>query len=134
KLGEPVIIYHHPHHKLLDIFDKLFDYINSKDFGNMNMLEFSKWWEKRYKIEPEFQYVDNRLSLKYESENVFVRISTEDGFIISHKREIKLDKINLKPHPKPIIKSDLNRIRKFHWRDLLHDHESKKSRKYYLKN
>lgn len=133
KFGEPVIIYHHPHHKHFDIFDKIFQFVNSKNFGNMNMNEFNKWWEERYKLEPEFQYVDHKLSIKFESENVFIRISTSDGFAVSQKGEINIDKIILKPHPKIMI-HNLKRIRKFHWRDLLYDLESKKSKKYFLKD
>ena len=129
KLREAVIIYHHPHHKHFDIFDKIFQFVNSQNFGNMNMDEFSNWWEERYKLEPEFQYVDNKLLVKYNSENVFIRISTNDGYAISQKSGIQIDKITLNPHFKSIMKHDLKRIRKFHWRDLLYDHESRRSKK-----
>ncbi|MEA2096481.1 MAG: hypothetical protein U9P73_07305, partial [Candidatus Cloacimonadota bacterium] len=37
---EPIIIYHHPHHKHFDIFNKIFQYVNSPKFENMNMGEF----------------------------------------------------------------------------------------------
>lgn len=134
RLCEPAIIYHHPHHKYLQVFDKIFQFINSKDFQNMNMLEFSNWWKERYILEPQFQYVDHKLSVKFESENVFIRISTNDGFAISQKKYIQMDKISLRPHPESIIKNDLKRIRKFHWRDLLYDHESKKNKKHFLQN
>ena len=129
KVGEPVIIYHHPHHKNFNIFDTIFKFVNSQNFGNMSMGEFSNWWEERNKLEPEFQYVDNKLSVKLDSKNVFINISTNDGFTISQQRDIQIDKITLKPHFKAIMKQDIKRIRKFHWRDLLYDHESKRSKK-----
>lgn len=134
KFGEPVIIYHHPHHKHFDIFDKIFQFVNSKNFGNMSMNEFNKWWEERYKLEPEFQYVDNRLSVKFDSENVCIKISITDGFTISQEKNIQIDKIMLKPHFKTIIKHDVKRIRKFHLRDLLYNHESRRSREYFSKD
>ncbi len=129
KIGEPVIIYHHPHHKNFNIFDKIFKFVNSQNFGNMNMGEFCNWWEERYKLEPEFQYVDNKLSIKLDSENVFIKISTNDGFTISQEKNIQIKKITLKPHFKTMMKQDIKRIRKFSWRDLLYDHESKRSKK-----
>ncbi len=129
EIGEPIIIYHHPHHKHLTVLDKIFQFVNSNNFGNMSMKEFYKWWEKRYKLEPEFQYVNNKISVKYESEKIFIRISTDNGFTISQEKDIQVDKISLKPHYKQIMKQDLKRVREFHWRDLLYDHESRKSRK-----
>ncbi len=129
KFGEPVIIYHHPHHKHFDIFDKIFQFVNSENFENMSMKEFSKWWVERYELNAEFQYINNKLSVKNESENVFVRISTKDGYTISQEKDIQIDRINLKPYLKPFMKRDLNRIRKFHWRDLLYNYESRKSKK-----
>lgn len=134
KIKEPVIIYHHPHHKHFNIFDKIFQFLNSQNFGNISMGEFSNWWEERYKLEPEFKYVENKLAVKFDSENVFIKISTNDGFIISQKGDVQIDEITLKPHIKQIIKHDLKRIRKFHWRDLLYDHESRRSKKSFLKN
>ena len=129
KIKEPVIIYHHPHHKHFNIFNKIFQFVESNNFVNMNMGEFSNWCEERYKLKPEFQYADNRLSVKFDSENVFIKISTIDGFTISQEKDIQIDKITLKPHFKSIIKNDIKRIRKFQWRDLLYDHESRRSKK-----
>jgi peptidoglycan/xylan/chitin deacetylase (PgdA/CDA1 family) len=129
KIGEPVIIYHHPRHKHFDIFDKIFQFVKSQNFGNMNMGEFSNWWEERYKLKPEFQYFDDKLSIKYDSKNVFIKISTKKGYIISLKGDIQMDKIKFNQHPELVHKNDLKRIRKFHWRDILYDHESRRSKK-----
>ena len=96
------------------------------------MKEFSNWWKERYKLEPEFQYVDDKLSIKYNSENVFIKISTDIGFTISQEKDIQIDKITLKPSFKPIMKHDLKRIRKFYWRDLLYNHESRRSKKAFI--
>ena len=128
EIGEPVIIYHHPHHTHFDIINTIFQYVNSNNFVNMNMREFNKWWEERYNLEPEFQYTNNKLSSKFDSEHVFIKISTNDGFTISQKGDIQIDEITQKPHLKPFTKHDLKRIRKFHWRDFLYDHESRKSK------
>jgi hypothetical protein len=133
ELKEPVIIYHHPHHKHFDIFDKIFQFVNSKDFGNMSMKEFSKWWERRAKLYPEFHYLNNKLLVEYDSEDVFIRISTKDGYTISKRGDIKINKISLKPHQEPIMKNNLKRIRKFHWRDVLYDVETVKGKKVFKK-
>jgi hypothetical protein len=93
------------------------------------MREFSKWWEERYKLKPEFQYFDDKLSIKYDSKNVFIKISTKKGYIISLKGDIQMDKIKFNQHPELVHKNDLKRIRKFHWRDILYDHESRRSKK-----
>ncbi|MCF7859278.1 MAG: hypothetical protein K9N07_08140 [Candidatus Cloacimonetes bacterium] len=133
-LGEPVIIYHHPHHRHYEVFNKIFQFINSKGFGNMNLQEFSNWWIERNRLEPEFNYTDNKIYTKYDSQNVFVKISTKDGYAIIKKGEIQIDEINFKQQAKVELKSDLRRIRKFHWRDILYDNESRKSRRYFLKD
>ncbi|MEA2096967.1 MAG: hypothetical protein U9P73_09785, partial [Candidatus Cloacimonadota bacterium] len=122
----------HPHHKHFVIFNKIFQYVNSPKFENMNMGEFSNWWSERNKLEPEFQYINKKIIAKYNSNIVFVRISTKNGFIISQKGDVQVDEITLKPHIKQIIKHDLKRIRKFHWRDLLYDYETKKNKKHFL--
>ncbi|MDP8267321.1 MAG: hypothetical protein P9L97_01215 [Candidatus Tenebribacter davisii] len=127
--GEPIIIYHHPHHKYLNIFDKIFQHVNSKNFCNMSMKEFSEWWRERSKLNPEFNYKDNKININYDSQNVFVKISTKDGYTISKKREIKIDEISFKQHSKVKVKKDLRRTRKFHWRDMLYNYESGRSKK-----
>ena len=95
----------------------------------MSMKDFSEWWKKRYVLETEFKYINNRILVKYDSEDVVIRISTKDGYTISKGGEIKINKISLKPHPEPIMKNDLKRIRKFHWRDILYNYETAKGKK-----
>ena len=129
--GEPVIIYHHPHHQHFEIFEEIFRFVNSNDFTTMNMNEFSIWWSERDKLEPEFIYSDNELVAKYNSEKVFIRISTKNGFAITENGTTRIDEITLKPHPKPTNKHDFKRTRKFHWRDLLYNHESRRSKNYF---
>jgi len=95
------------------------------------MNEFSIWWSERDKLEPEFIYSDNELVAKYNSEKVFIRISTKNGFAITENGTTRIDEITLKPHPKPTNKHDFKRTRKFHWRDLLYNHESRRSKNYF---
>ena len=127
--SDPVIIYHHPHHKHFDIFDKIFQYVNHENFENMNMKDFSKWWQQRYLLQPVFKYSDKRISAEYNSDNIFIKISTKEGYIITKKGDINIYKINLKFHSNPTIQKDLQKIRKFHWRDILYDIETKKAKK-----
>ncbi len=127
--GEPAIIYHHPHHKHLVVFDKVFQYINSNNYGNMNMLKFCEWWKRKYELNPEFEYEKNKVSAKYSSDNVFIRVSTKKGYVILQKGEHQIKESNLKPHAKIKLEKDIKRIHKFHWRDILYNYESKRSRK-----
>ncbi len=113
---------------LTTYIDKIFQFVNSNNFVNMNMKEFNKWCEERYNLEPEFQYTNSKLSSKFDSEHVFIKTSTNDGFMISQQKDMQIDKVTLRSHLKPFKKHDLKRIRKFHWRDLLYDHESRKSK------
>ena len=128
-MGEPVIIYHHPHHKYLTIFDKIFQYVNSNNFKVMNMGEYCDWWRIRYEMNPEFQYENEVVTAKYHLDNVFIRISTTKGHTISQKGEHQISESNLKPHAKIKLKKDIKRIRKFQWRDILYNYESKRSKK-----
>ena len=85
--------------------------------------------KKRYFLKPEFKSINNRVSVKYEAKDIFVRISTKDGYVITRNGEIDMKKISLKPHFKPTLKKDLQRIRKFHWRDILYNYETAKAKK-----
>ena len=126
---EPVLIYHHPHHKHLAVFEKVIQYINSNNYGNMNMLEFCDWWRNKYELNPVFEYENNIISAKYSSDEVFIRVSTRKCYAILQKGEYQISESGLELHPKIKFKNDVKRIRKFHWRDILYNYESKRSKK-----
>lgn len=128
-IGEPVIIYHHPHHKNFGIFDKIFKFINSHGFENMSMIDYRNWWENRLKLEPVFRIKNNKLSAKINSDSVYVKVTTRKGFAILGEGDNQIEKIKLTPHPKYRSRKDLKKTRKFHWRDLLYNYESKRSKK-----
>jgi len=125
---EPVIIYHHPHHKHFDIFDKIFQYVNSNNFINVSMNDFSEWWEERCILKPEFNFKDNKINVNFDSQKVFVKISTKDGYTISKNGEIDINNIKLEQHTGIKKKKNLRKTRKFHWRDLLYNYESGRSK------
>lgn len=131
---EPVIIYHHPHHRYSEIIDKIFQYINLHDYENMTMLEYYKWWKERYKLEPEFQIDENKLKVNYNKNTILTKISRKNGYSITESGEMDLNKIPIKPYVKKKHTDDKKRIRKFHWRDVLYNYESKRSKKHYLNN
>ena len=77
------------------------------------MKDFSKWWKQRYLLQPVFKYSDKGISAEYNSENIFIKISTKEGYIITKKDDIDIDNIDLKFHSASTIQKDLQRTRFF---------------------
>ncbi|NQV18630.1 MAG: polysaccharide deacetylase family protein [Armatimonadetes bacterium] len=129
--NEPIIFYHHPHQKRFEIFDEIFKEINRHKIWKPNFSEFSNWWKKRNKIQPDFTLKDNKLisNIKNLDEKIYLKISTKDGFTITKiKEEIELKKLNWEQKERMKLPKDIWRIRKKHWRDLLYDLESKRGK------
>ena len=131
KSCEPILIYHHPHHKQFDIFDKVFKYVSKLNVPKMNYKQFAEWWKERDQINPSFTYKENKISSNTTS-NLLLKITTKGKTaIVEHKPEIDLAKCTLKEKHKIVPPKDEDRIRKVVWRDFLYDYESKKGRKRY---
>ena len=93
--------------------------------------EFSNWWKKRNKIQPDFTLKDDKLisNLKNYDEKIYLKISKKDGFSIQKcKNEIELKKLNWEQKERMKLPKDIWRIRKKHWRDFLYDYESKRGK------
>lgn len=127
-LNEPIVLYHHPSHKKFDIFDSIFKFINEHHIKKINFTEFYYWWKKRYEVK--FNAILENGKIIIESNNFstdfWLRISSvKFGNSITQIRpEINLR--NLEWHKKGEIISlpkDINRIRRFSWRDFLYDLE-----------
>jgi len=129
--NEPVIFYHHPHQKRFEIFDEIFKEINKHKIWKPDFSEFSNWWKKRNKIQPDFTLKDGKLisNLIKIDEKIYLKISSKDGFSIQeYKKEIELKKLNWEQKERMKLPEDIYRIRKKHWRDLLYDYESKRGK------
>jgi len=129
KLCEPIIFYHHPSHKKFDIFDRIFKFINEHSIKKFDFAGLSSWWEKRNEVKFNAILENEKIVIKSNnfSSDFWLRISSAKygNSITQIKPEINLR--NLEWHKKDEIISlpkDINRIRRFSWRDFLYDLES----------
>ncbi|MCK4654832.1 MAG: hypothetical protein KAU01_10350 [Candidatus Cloacimonetes bacterium] len=129
--NEPIIFYHHPHQKRFEIFDEIFNEINKHKIWKPDFSEFSNWWKKRSKIQPDFTLKDNKLisnSNNYD-EMIYLKISQKESFSITKiKEKIELKELDWEKKERMKFSKDIWRIRKKHWRDLLYDYESKRGK------
>ncbi|MCD6177040.1 MAG: hypothetical protein J7K29_04310, partial [Candidatus Cloacimonetes bacterium] len=132
KIGSPIFIYHHPSHGNLKIIEKVFEFINENKINVLTYQEYADWWEKRDKFKIEMNYNDNELSCEIDKipEDIFLRITKQDEFaLVGINKKINLKDLNWQKIEKLKLKSNLKRIRKWHWRDTLYNYESKKGKK-----
>jgi len=131
-LNDPIFIYHHPSHDQLNLFNKVFEYINSKNINKMNYKEFSNWWKKRLSFQYELNFANDEINCNFENETseFSFKISYNNKSVITAiKKSIKLDELNWKEPGKVEWISNLERTRKKHWRDILYNYESKKGKR-----
>ena len=123
--NEPIIIYHHPHQEYLDILDQVFQSVNKYKIQKMTMLEYSKWWKNRIDTQPDLYFEETSLRSNLERGDISLRITLEKGSIIT-KLNKRIDLANLKfiKQKKVERQPDLNRLRKWCWRDVLYNYES----------
>ncbi len=132
-LYKPTIIYHHPHHEYLDILDQVFQFVNKSKVKKLTMHEYAKWWKMRTNTQPDLHFEDNRLRSNMEREDISLRITLEKGSIIT-KLNKTLDLAGLKFIKQKKVKHqpDLNRLRKWCWRDILYNYENKRGKMHYI--
>ena len=129
--NEPIIFYHHPYQKRFEIFDEIFKEINKHKIWKPDFSEFSNWWKKRNKIQPDFILKDNKLisNFKNSDEKINLKISQKESFSITKiEKEIELEKLNWEQKDMLKLPKDIWRIRKKHWRNLIYDYESKRGK------
>ncbi|MEA2103241.1 MAG: DUF2334 domain-containing protein [Candidatus Cloacimonadota bacterium] len=133
-LNEPIILYHHPHHKKLDVIDDIVEFINNQTgIWKTTMDGFRKWWKKRIQAKFKIEYADNELKILNENENneVYLRVAADENneSIVKPASEISYDSIVWKNAPKFSFPDNIKRIRQWQWRDYLYDYESRKARR-----
>ena len=126
KISEPIIFYHHPHHKHFSVFEKLFKHIRNMDFWNPSFIEFSRWWNIRKNIKFNPTYKNDTIVLDEIATDYAIRISTtrEKFKILPAQKRIDLNKIEFDIKKISNYSSDVKRMRNFHWRDLLYNFET----------
>ncbi|MDO9578586.1 MAG: polysaccharide deacetylase family protein, partial [Candidatus Cloacimonadales bacterium] len=130
--GNPIFLYHHPSHGNLEIFDKIFRYVNIKQINSLTYREYADWWGKRNKLNPEIKYSDDELNFEGDefSDEIFVKISGGDNYALNRmQKKMILSNLHWQKTEKLTPKTDLERTRKWHWRDTLYNYESKKGKR-----
>ncbi|MBC8181464.1 hypothetical protein H8E88_10110 [candidate division KSB1 bacterium] len=127
---EPVIFYHHPHHRNFSVFEKLFELVADSDFWNPTFREYSGWWKKRNNAEFTPEYKDGTIRINPEF-TMYVRISTKQSNykILQAEPEINVNKIKFEKKQNANYPSDIARIRDFSWRDILYNFETWRAKK-----
>jgi hypothetical protein len=79
--GEPVIFYHHPSHKSINIFQKLFEKISEKDIAVLTMGDYSSWWKRRNEFDWEAHYFSQQPQIKSKliDKSIWIKIDYPDG-------------------------------------------------------
>ena len=127
----PVILYHHPHHKKLNVWEDIFAYIQTKNPWNPTMHEFTKWWstksDKNYSYE--FNNGEILVSDDGDGEVIFRLLDSQKGSSIIHSNEsYKIDKLSFTKR-QPLRFDEKKSMRRYHWRDSLNNYEQKKAKK-----
>ncbi len=127
---DPIIIYHHPHHKMLKVIDAIFSHINSLGIPNLTMSEYASWWKKRVKTKTDISYNNGYITFRNLDRKINFLIY-KDNMISCLQPKAKLLFSNIEFTKNNLLKREKNiaSMRKYHWRDLLYNYESWRSRK-----
>ncbi len=127
--NNPAIIYHHPHHKRLNVIEEIFSYIKSKNVWNPTMHEFSLWWKKRSNCEFSSYITDDMIEIDCDETEMTFRIIGESGSTNGIKpNTYKLENV---VHTKKdsLHFGEKKSMRRFYWRDVLQNYEQKQAKK-----
>ncbi len=128
KRNEPILIYHHPHHKLLDVIDAVFGYVNKLGLANYTMNEYAEWWQKRNQIKMDISFEENELRMNIDDVDMTI-INNKKVCNFKSRKRIDLSKLEFVPIKSLSKPLNINLTRKYHWRDTLYDYESWKGRR-----
>lgn len=114
---EPICLYHHPTHGHNEVFENVFQYINSQRILKMPFQTYAEWWKRRAQERLSVHYDDGILTFDHAQDpDVWVRISTAGNreAIVAPKAGITPDDSQFHPIPAMHrIPDDLMRTRKF---------------------
>ena len=132
KNNEPIIIYFHPENNHFKVIENIFQWINKKNIPKYSMENFAQWWEKRSTINLSYTYSKKNKRLLSTSDNIedfYIKITYNNKYSIVKSSEIiELRELFWVKNDTISFPDNLSKIRKFYWRDLLHNYESKKAR------
>ncbi len=123
--SEPIIIYHHPHHKMLDVIEEIFRYVVQKKIPNMKMIEYATWWKTRLADERSVTLDDGKLTFQNYDEQISIMVTKADEIAFQKpQKKMQLSNLKFSKIRTTEREKNLKLTRKFHWRDLLYDYES----------
>lgn len=126
--GDPVIFYHHPHHRLERLIEGIFRSVKDYKLDNWTMLDFAKWWHKRNSSEISLEISGNKIRIDAHPDFIrtaSLRISSPYGeTIVPASPEYDITQLKWQKQPVPEPLSGEEKVRRWHWRDWLHDYES----------
>jgi len=123
----PLAIYHHPHHKHLQVFQKVFEKVKELKIGSLNMMEYALWWKQRLDFSPELEFErENQVIRSNKTQKKFwLKLNYRDKYTVQQQTSlIKTDVKAWKNHSSQDVPDDIMRIKKIDWRYLLYNYES----------
>ncbi len=93
----PILIYHHPGHQNLDVFQEIFREIQMQKIPSMSMGEYSTWWKRRSRIDWTPAFYNNKLvcDIQNQDESVYLRAISpkKKSAVFPFKKVIEIDKL-----------------------------------------
>jgi hypothetical protein len=87
---KPVIFYHHPLQKGLEVFDKIFELVNSDDLTVLTFEEYANFWIRRSKCEFNAYITNNGIEITSNDPSLLLSISTNPNSfeLITTKKQL----------------------------------------------
>ncbi len=127
----PVILYHHPHHKKLNVWEEVFAYIQTKRHWNPTMHEFAKWWSIRNDKNFSYEFCNGGIAVTDDNDSdvTFRLLDFQKGSAIIHSNVYyKIDELSFNKR-QPLRFNEKKSMRQYHWRDSLNNYEQRKAKK-----
>ncbi len=119
--NEPIILYFHPNNKFFDVLENIFKKIKSRNIGFFTMKEYFDFWVNRIKNKPKYSILDDKIIINNFSKNLEVIYNNKSSLI--KKNNFTLSDVFFRSIKKSDVPSDIKKINKKNWRNILYDFE-----------
>lgn len=127
----PQIMYHHPHHGRLEVFDALFTSIKQNGIPTMNIGQWADWWKNRLQAEVDVTLQGKELTFSCSHPELWLRLTTPRGETLIPGGNYDLGSLSMASRMQEKRPDDISRTRKWHWRDALYNYESRRGKRYH---
>ncbi|MBL7074571.1 DUF2334 domain-containing protein [candidate division KSB1 bacterium] len=126
--NEATFLIHHPHHKRLDLIDRIFEFVKENKIFHMRLGDYASWWIQKLNVDLSLEFEGETIFLYYNNPmpSLWLRIShPQKGVVFCPlKSKIILGQLDWGAFSKySESPKDVLRLRKFNWRMLIHDIE-----------